>query len=328
MQEAESSTLRKVRRESPPKVWTILLNWDGLGDTSECLESLRTITYANYKVLVVDNASLGNDVQVLREEYGSYIHIIENDKNYGFAEGNNIGMRWILGRGTDYILLLNNDTVVDRAFLTELVSVAEADPLIGVVGPKIYYLYEPTKVWSAGGRVEWWKGTANVIGEDEQDGPAYDRVVDVDWVSGCALMVKADVLRHISLLDPFFYLKGEDVEFCTRAKRAGYRVVYAPSAKVWHKVGAAGGRVEARKTVKEMRKIGIHDINMLRGLFRRYASKPQLVCGLVYYLTRTFPRWLLAFIVNHGGLLPTLRLVVRLGRETLTQRFLDRVRGA
>jgi GT2 family glycosyltransferase len=305
--------------QTPPKVWIILLNWDGLTDTRECLESLRQITYENYQVLVVDNASLGDDPRILGEEYGEYIHIIENDENYGFAEGNNIGIRWILPRGTDYVLLLNNDTVVHPAFLTELVRAAEADPRIGVVGSKIYYLYDPEHIWSAGGRVDWWKGTVWMIGEGDEDGPAYHATTDVDWVSGCALMVKAKVLQEISLLDPFFFLRGEDVEFCIRARRSGYRVVYVATSEIWHKVGAAGERVEARKTLSQIRKMGIHDINMLRGLFSRYASRPQLVCAWTYYLTVTLPRWTMEFIADHGGLLATLSLATRLGRETLTR---------
>ena len=137
-----------------PKVSIIILNWNGLEDTIECLESLKKITHPNYEVIVVDNGSEGNDAQMLQERFGDYIHIIRNDKNYGFAGGANIGMRYVLNNSAaDYVLLLNNDTVVDPEFLTELVKVAEADPAIGITGGKIYYYDNPGQLQFVWGRI-------------------------------------------------------------------------------------------------------------------------------------------------------------------------------
>jgi len=118
---------------SPPKVCIIVLNWNGLSDTVECLESLRKLGYSNYGVIVVDNASKGDDVEVLKQRYGGYVYLIKNDRNYGFAEGNNIGIRYALGNlKPDYYFLLNNDTVVAPDVLDELVAVGERDDRIGV----------------------------------------------------------------------------------------------------------------------------------------------------------------------------------------------------
>ena len=122
-----------------PKVSIIILNWNGLDDTIECLESLQKITYPNYEVIVVDNGSRGNDAQVLREKFGDYIELIQNDKNYGYTGGNNIGIRYALHNSSwDYFLVLNNDTVVESGFLTELVNIAESAPSSGIAGPKIH----------------------------------------------------------------------------------------------------------------------------------------------------------------------------------------------
>ena len=111
------------------KVSVIILNWNGLDDTIECLESLRRITYPSYEAVVVDNASSGDDAQVLRQKYAQYAHIIENDKNYGFAEGNNVAIRYALKHSNpNYFLLLNSDTVVAPAFLGIMVDDAEGDP--------------------------------------------------------------------------------------------------------------------------------------------------------------------------------------------------------
>ena len=138
-----------------PKVSIIILNWNSLDDTVHCLESLEKITYPNYDIIVVDNGSKGNDAEILREKFKGYIHIIENDKNYGFPEGCNIGMRYALKNSApDYILLLNNDTTVAPDFLAEMVKIAESDPLIGIAGPKIYFYHEPYKIQSVGLQID------------------------------------------------------------------------------------------------------------------------------------------------------------------------------
>ena len=188
-----------------PKVSIIILNWNGLEDTIECLESLKKITYPNYEVIVVDNGSKGNDAQMLQERFGDYIHLIQNDRNYGFAEGNNIGIRYALDNSApDYLLLLNNDTVAAPDFLTELIKTAETDANIGIVGPKIYYydlVGKDNVIWSAGGKISWWH--LNVfyhIGLRDGDLPKYQSIASVDWLTGSAMMFKRQIIENLSLL--------------------------------------------------------------------------------------------------------------------------------
>ena len=121
-----------------PKVSIIILNWNGLQDTIACLESLQKVTYPNCAITVVDNGSKGDDVQILRDRYGNHVHIVANDNNYGFSEGNNIGIRASLHQEADYLLLLNNDTVVAPNFLAELVQAAVDHNDTCIVHPKIY----------------------------------------------------------------------------------------------------------------------------------------------------------------------------------------------
>ncbi|CAD6493495.1 MAG: Glycosyl transferase family 2 [Candidatus Argoarchaeum ethanivorans] len=224
-----------------PKVCIIILNWNGLQDTNECLESIRKISYPNYEVIVVDNASTGNDTEVLKEKFGDYIRLIENRKNYGFSEGNNIGMRYALSNNPlpDYFLLLNNDTTVAPDFLTELVKVAESDPEIGIVGPKIYfYDFEGRKnvIWSAGGKVCWWHEPFYYhLGPTHNDSPKYQVVKDVGFVSGAAMMLKSHVAEEISFLNSQYFFGYEEIECCMKARKAGYKIIYVPNAKVWHK---------------------------------------------------------------------------------------------
>ena len=219
-----------------PKVSIIILNWNGLGDTVHCLESLNKITYPSYDIIVVDNGSEGNDAGILREEFKDHINIIENDKNYGFAEGCNIGMRYALKNSApDYILLLNNDTTVAPDFLAEMVKIAENDPLIGIAGPKIYFSDEPNKIQSVGIQIDLRTGESLSVGLNKIDVGQFDEIREVDWVYGCALLIKRTTIEDIGLLDPAYFAYVEEVDWCIRCKKSGYKVVFIPKARIWHK---------------------------------------------------------------------------------------------
>ncbi len=232
-----------------PKVVVIVLNWNGLDDTVECLESLQKISYPNYAVVVVDNGSEGDDVRVLSEKFGNYVHIVENKKNYGFAEGNNIGIRYSLNAfDPAYLLLLNNDMVVDSEFLGELVRVAESDTSIGILGPRSYYWCGPKEIdnsiHSAGGRVRWWHPHLYDMIVEESGDPSETQVVRAaDWVSGSAMMLRRCVIEELSLLNPRYFFGDEDVEYCLRAHKSGFKIVHVPAARVWHKLGRSRKKV-------------------------------------------------------------------------------------
>ncbi|MCJ7633082.1 glycosyltransferase family 2 protein [Candidatus Bathyarchaeota archaeon] len=218
-----------------PKVIIIILNWNRPRDTSDCLESLKRILYRNYEVVVVDNGSTGNDAQMLEQDFGNLIHVIRNKVNQGFAGGNNVGIRWALGRGCEYVLLLNDDTVVDPEFLSELILVAENDKQAGIVGPKICCYDEPKRIYSAGGRINLWTGSAPSIGRGRIDNGEFDDIEEVDYVSGCALLIRKDTILRIGLLNERYFAYYEETEWCVRARKQGYSVTYVPRAKILHK---------------------------------------------------------------------------------------------
>lgn len=231
-----------------PKVSIIILNWNGLEDTIECLESLRKITYPNYEVILVDNGSERNDAKVLRERFGNYIHLIENDRNYGFAGGNNIGIRYALENlSPNYVLLLNNDTVVAPDFLARLVKFAESNEKFGIVGPKIYYYdYDGRKdvIWFAGGKFNRRLGKTNHLGARTIDKGQFETIRKVDYITGCAFLIKTEILNKIGLLDEDYFNHFEDLDFCIRAEKEQYYCFYVPEAKIWHKVSqSSGGRI-------------------------------------------------------------------------------------
>ena len=203
----------------PPRVSIIILNWNGLNDTIECLESLKKITYQNYEVIVVDNASKGNDADILEERYKDYIRLIKNKENLGFAGGNNAAMKKVIEEGkSDYILLLNNDTVVEPDFLTKLVEVGEKNKKAGAVGPDIRLYSDKNKV-----QIQKYEN--------------FHKISEVDTLSGACLLIKVEVLKKIGLFDEIYFCYGEDRDLCERIKKAGYLNIYVPEeAKIYHKL--------------------------------------------------------------------------------------------
>ncbi len=226
-----------------PSVAIILLNWNNEQDTIECLRSLKKIEYPNYGVIVVDNGSAEASVAAIRGAHPG-TEVVENGRNLGFAAGNNVAIKMALQRGFDYVLLLNNDTVVDPKFLSELVRVGESDPNIGVLGPKIYYYSEPKRIWFAGGAINYWTGRLYHIGFRENDVGKYDTIRDVDTVTGCALMAKRRVYEDVGLLYEAMFAYFEDSDFSVRAHKKGYRNVYVPTSIVWHKISSTAKKLK------------------------------------------------------------------------------------
>lgn len=221
-----------------PRVLILILCYNGVADTLACLASLAQITYPAADLLVVDNASHDGTPAQVRAQF-PHCTVIETGANLGFASGNNVGLRYAQQQQYDYTLLLNNDTEVAPDFLDRLVAVAESDPAIGIVGPTITYYEQPTRIWSAGGTIDWRRGRTFMRGIGEHDRGQYTAPTPVDFVTGAALLCKRAVLDRAGLLDDRFFMYYEETEWCVRAQRAGFRIMYVPDAKVLHKIPIA-----------------------------------------------------------------------------------------
>jgi len=226
-------------------VTIVVLNYNGRVDTLACLASLRRLRYPSYRVLVVDNGSRDGSVAAVREAYPE-VEVIACGGNLGFAAGNNLGVRQALQDRAEYVLLLNNDTVVDPTLLDRLVDACERDPRIGATGPKIYYFDRPTVIWSAGGNIDWRRGRTSMRGLDCEDDGRFDSPSDVDFVTGCALLVRRAALQSAGLLDERFGMYYEETEWCVRIARAGWRITFVPQGLVWHKIRPAAQAQSAR----------------------------------------------------------------------------------
>lgn len=230
-----------MKNRDEPKISIIILNWNQEEDTVECLESLQRLDYSNYEIILVDNGSVDGSSDKVKEKF-PYITLLKNAENLGFAEGNNVGIRYALEKGTEYLLLLNNDTIVPENLLSELVKIAESDPKIGIVGAVNYYYDEPERIWASCAKmISWWTGTAIDITEDQIDKGQFEAIREVDYVPGSSLFIKSDVVKKIGVLESKFFNTFEETDWCFRAKKHGYKIIASLNAKVWHKASRATG---------------------------------------------------------------------------------------
>ena len=227
-----------------PKVAVILLNWNGKEDTLECLASVKQLDYTSYEIVLVDNGSTDDSVDAILKQHPD-VTLLQTGENLGYAGGNNVGIRWALEQGADYILLLNNDTIVATDLLSAFVSAAKLLPSGSILGAKIYFYDKPDTLWFAGGR---WRSESNSfehIGYGQPDSDEFNHKIEVDYITGCALFANAATFKEIGLLDDTFFLTYEETDWCYRAKAKGHKCIVIPEAKLWHKVSSSFGGADS-----------------------------------------------------------------------------------
>ena len=218
---------------SQPFVVSVILNTNRRQDTLECLASLTKSTYANHKIIVLDNASNDGSVMAIQTSYPE-VQIIELTKNLGYAGNNNVGINAALAQGADWVWVLNEDTIIAPDSLAQLIEVTESDTQIGIVGPMVYHHDEPEFIQSAGGKMSrTWQPSH--LAQNQPDQGQFTTPHQVDWLVGCAILVKAAVIKQIGLLDERFFYYWEETEWCIRASKKGWLLVHVPQAKLWHK---------------------------------------------------------------------------------------------
>ena len=218
---------------SNPLLSIVILNNSRRDDVIPCLNSLYASKYKNFKVIIADNASTDDSVAIIRRDFPQ-AQVIDLASNLGYAGNNNIGIRAALEQGAEWIFLLNDDTILDPNCLSYLMETAESDPSVGILGPLVYHYDEPTVIQSAGGSLgKFWDSVH--LGKDEADNGQFASVVPVQWISGCAILVRSELIRRAGMLDEDYFLYWEETEWCIRASKAGWKIVLDPRAKLWHK---------------------------------------------------------------------------------------------
>ena len=217
----------------------ILVNYNGMKDTIECIESIEKSTVKS-QIVVVDNASKENEAEKISQQFPK-VKTIRSETNGGFSAGNNIGIQWALEQGYEYIALLNNDTVIAPNML-ELLCQNTSDTSVST--PKMLYFSKPNIIWYGGGYFN--KKTGNVGHEylNKKD-PEDMAVRECDYATGCCIMIPSSVFKKTGLLDERFFMYCEDSEFCLRLKENGIGINYVPAAKLWHKIGQSTGGAES-----------------------------------------------------------------------------------
>ncbi|MBC7092189.1 MAG: glycosyltransferase family 2 protein [Nitrososphaeria archaeon] len=298
----------------------IILNWNNSIDTIECLESLYAITYPSYDVIVVDNGSKDESVLELKEycegkvngsimifelseadakagkfNYPIYkiydinrrLILIRNRKNLGYSGGNNIGIKFALSiLDPDYILLLNNDTVVDKYFLNELVKVAESSEEIGIAGPKIYYYNYNNRsdiIQFAGAELNTLTLTKKVYGYKQKEKIGEDQPVYTHEVNGACMLIKKNVFSRLGLLDEKYFAYWEETDFCFKALENNFKLIIVPTSKIWHKAGSNNPK-EKRISALATYLFGRNAIHFIRNNLKGFRK----IFSLIFLLTIKF----------------------------------------
>lgn len=247
-------------------VVTVIPNWNLKDDLRECLDSLQQCTYHPHQVVVVDNGSTDGSPTVVAEHY-PWVHLIPLPDNRGYAAALNVGIEYALTLAADYVLALNNDTVVLTDTITRLVALLAADQSIGIAAPKVLYYDHPDRIYRLGDRMYRWLPLPVGFGPRWRDHPRFARVMDFDYVSGCAMLIRTTLFREIGLFNPTFFMYYEDADFCRRARRRGYRIVCDGRAVMYHKAS-----LSAKKD-----KVGILRIRARNRMYfyRKYPHGPH-----------------------------------------------------
>jgi GT2 family glycosyltransferase len=217
-----------------PQVHAVVLAFNLYDDTRECLESLGKISYENMIVVLVDNGSSDGTPDRVRADFPD-VQVIETGRNLGVPWGYNVGFSHALRAGAEYVLMLNNDTIVDPQMLERLLEAGQDDPQTGILVPKILYYDDPEVVWSVGGRYRTFPPALIGVGQDRPSAD-FDRPFFLEYALGCGLLIHRRAFEQVGLLDPGYFFFFEDWDFTHRVRTHGLHILFVPEARMWHKV--------------------------------------------------------------------------------------------
>ncbi|MHC2995246.1 MAG: glycosyltransferase family 2 protein [Candidatus Atribacteria bacterium] len=272
-----------------PLVYIVILNWNGWQDTAVCVESLLKISYPNYKILIVDNGSTDDSVKMLSEKFPN-VEILQTGENLGYAGGNNRGIEKALANGAEYVFVLNNDTKVDKNFLHPLVDAMEEDKQIGITSGTVYNFDPPHTIQYVGGYFNLYKGTSHAFAKNTIDRGQFNTSKEVSLPCGAAMLIRADILYKIGMINEMFFLFYEEVALSMMVKSAGYKITFTPGSKIYHKIGASGRKKYAQ--------VSYYTIRNRIWIERMYATKLQYFVFNLYFWFYLLPRIFAGHVLN------------------------------
>lgn len=224
---------KSIEMNSLPKVVIILVNYNGYKDTVECVQSLSNIDYDNYDIVIVENGSA--DKEQIKSDYNlnQCAHILYSDKNLGFSGGNNLGIEMAKTFNADYVLLLNNDTTVEKDFLSKLVELAQKEDSAITTGDIAFYS-SPEKLWYSNGSYNFSTGKTKMV-NDYQTEEGHN----VSFSTGCLMLIKMSYIEIYGGLDDSYFLYSEDTDYCCKVIQNGQKIFWTPKSKIYHKISAS-----------------------------------------------------------------------------------------
>lgn len=269
-----------------PRVGAVLVNWNGGDLTISCIESLLAMTCGLWRIVVFDNASTDGSPDDVARRFPQVV-MMRSPENLGFTGANNAGIRKLMDDGADYVWVLNNDTVVESTSLEELLGAATSHAGVAAVGAKILYADPPHAIWYGGARLNavTYDAPHEGVGKPRAFGP--QAPVEVDFVTGCSMLMPRHALAQVGVFDESFFAYAEDFDWCVRARKRGFRLIYAPQAVVYHKVSAS----VRRNTMGDSQGTGSPRVYYLATrnslwVVRRHAKPWQVVTAVAARLVR------------------------------------------
>ena len=242
------------------RTFAVVVNWNGGEKNLSCVRSLLAQGIAPGHLVFVDNASSDGSLERVRAEFPGLAFLV-NPENQGYGHANNRGIAAALERGAELVFLVNNDVTLENGAFLPLLRALEREPAVGIVGPRILLEQEPDLLWCAGGRLTYRANLSRMIGHREKDGPEFQRTIEVDYVPGCAMLVRRAVFDRAGLLEGDYFAYHEDLEFCLKAREAGFRVLMVGETAASHDAHAStgGGYNQLRKYM-----MGVNTVWFLR----------------------------------------------------------------
>tara|TARA_B100000886_G_scaffold202579_1_gene139934 strand:- start:419 stop:1288 length:870 start_codon:yes stop_codon:yes gene_type:complete len=276
------------------KVHIVVLTWNNKTILKRCLESLENINhknnmydYTNFTVNVIDNNSSDNSAEMIAKKFPK-VKVIKNRKNLKFGAGYNAGLKKMNFHDNDFIILLNDDTIVSRDFIDELINPLLNDRKAIISVPKILFSSNINKIWFAGGVVDLWRGLIYHIGIRDFDGPKYSFISETQYATGCCLCLRYIDLEKINFFDETFDMYCEDVDLSLKARQLNRKIIYAPKSVILHSVSQSLGEHSSKKNIMKLK-------NQLK-LFWKHATGIQLISisfyWVLFHLPYQFIRWL------------------------------------
>jgi len=286
-----------MNKHPKSKINIIIINWNEEKHTLECIKSLKNMISFNFEIetVLVDNGSEKDSFQRLKNKISKDVKIIRSEKNLGFTGGNNLGIKYALDKKSQYILLLNNDTIVEKDFLKKIIESLEQDKNIGIIGPKINYLENKKLIWCIGGKLNSRTGNNKLLWNKYLDKYNKEQLVDVGYVSGCAMCVRSEIFRKIGLLDDNYFLYNEESDFCLRAKRIlNIRTVCRLDAKIYHKISLSSGKIS-----------GLTEYYLIRNrlyFVKKHNTKCAYLFFLIYFTIFILPTYTIYYPLRYKSL--------------------------